>query len=355
MTKHAVFIALFLGQALLASSTFAEELVANACKVQTDAIGAAASQITQKYKPQFDQLTQDAGRRAQQIKDESPDPSPVGAVLKFDIKVTTHNQDFIFGLPSATMRTQTIAMDLPVVSSHRVGWSWSVPETTMVQECIPGVPETVCDSGAAPTCDLHGCRGGRLPSCILRAGQQICTKVPSITMVTHDASMDVPDVTMRRQEFKFDLPEFTIVQQRIVITIPDFTVVNITRQTQKVQDDSKELSTQTQTESAAISSKMKTEMKTTMADKIQDLFSCNENALTGQRDKVLLDIDMQIDSFKQKASDARAQKNDAIATVIDNSIKTMIAAKEQVKAEFEKALDDLHKARDQALAANAQG
>ena len=348
------FIALIFSQ-LLTVAALADDAPGNVCQAQANALSAAALEVTQKYKPQLDQLTKDASRKSQQIKDESPNPSGPGAVLKFDIKVTSHDQEFLFNLPSATMKTQTVAMDVPELSSHRVGWSWGVPETKMVPQCIAGPPETVCDGGAAPSCDFHGCSGVRLPSCSVRAGPKICTDIPSITVVTHEASMDVPDVAMRKQEFKFDVPEFTLVQQRIVLKIPDFTLVNVSAQAKKTQDDSNALSKEMQVESASINSKMKVEMKTTMADKMQAVFSCNEGTIKGQRDKALLDIDTQIVTFTQKANDARAQKNDAVAAAIDGSIKMMVKAREQITTEFQKALDGLNKVRDQALAANAQG
>ncbi|MGY5801857.1 hypothetical protein ACXHMN_11020 [Rhizobium sp. LEGMi12c] len=313
---------------------------AGQCQALINGLKDETSAVTSKYRPQLDQLSKDASIKAQQIKDDAPNPSAAGAVLKFDIKVTTHDQEFIFGTPSATMKTQSVKLDLPEVSSHRVEWSWDLPEFGSHMECVNGIPETVCDFGKFP------------PSCSLRAGPQICTKVPDVTMKTQSASMDVPDVAMRTQEIKFDLPEFFMEQQRIVLTIPDFTLVNVSAEMDKTQQDSEQLKEDTQRASDTITGQMKAELKTVTASKLAGVFGCYENSIISQRDKSLLDIDNNIASFKTKAATARDQKNDAVAKSIDASLATLVTMRAQIVTQFDIALSELHKKRDDALNAN---
>lgn len=320
----------------VAVSTLASAEEADQCKSQVDDLQASVSAVTAKYKPQLDQLSKTASERAQQISDDTPKVNNVEAVVKFKIKVTSHDQEFIFGLPSATMRTQSIKMDLPEVTSHRVSWKWDMPVFGSHQECINGPPELVC-SGF---------------NCHFRAGSRICTDVPDVAMRTQEASMDVPDVAMRTKELKFDLPEFTMVQQRIVLTIPDFTLENVQAEMDNAQKEGADLKEQTEAASNSISSQMKVDLKQTTSDKLTAVFSCYEGVLVAQRDQTLLGIDNQINDFAAKAQLARDNKNDDIANSIDTSTKLMVAARQQAVLQFESALGDLHKKRDEALASS---
>jgi hypothetical protein len=309
----------------------------DACKPYVDKLRDASGAITAKYKQQFDQLSADAAAQGQKIKDDAPEPSTGGGILKFDIKVTSHDQEFIFGTPSVTMRTQSIKMDVPEVGSHRVEWSWDVPEFGSHEECINKPPELVC----------HGW------DCHFRGGGRACTSVPDVTMKTHSASMDVPDVTMKTQELKFDLPEFSMEQQRIVLTIPDFTLVNVSAEMQKTQDDSEALKTNTQQASDSLTKQMKADIKAANVTGLQSVFGCYEEAVSAERDKALVEIDNNISSFQSKAQTARDQKNDAVAKSIDASIATLVAVRAQTVSQFDAAISELHKKRDETITASA--
>ena len=334
-------------------SVFADDLGAS-CKAATDLISTDAKRVSEKYKPQLDALKKYADDGAQKVKSEQPDPSAAGAVIGFDIKVTSHDQEFIFGLPSATMKTQSVIWDAPVITTHKVSWSWSIPETTMKTQCTQGIPETVCTpvSCSLPSCSLSGCSGGGCwgGQCSLRAGQQICTDIPQVTMVQHDASMDAPDVKVVRNEIKMDIPEFSMQQQRIVLTIPDFTLVNVSVQNQKVQKDSQDLESSTTTQANSISKSMKSEMVSTESKDVSSVFDCYAGALLTQRDSSLAQLDAQIKQMQQQSTTARTEKNPSLADAIDAGTKQVLASRQQVVDQFASALTALHAQRDKALA-----
>lgn len=339
--------------AIPAPRVFADDLGAS-CKVVTDAIAADANRIKDKYKPQLDALKKYADDGAQKVKSEEPDPSAAGTAIGFDIKVSSHDQEFIFGLPSATMKTQSIIWDAPVITTHRVSWSWSVPETTMKTQCTQGIPETVCTpvTCSLPNCSLSGCSGGGCwgGQCSIRAGQQICTDIPQITMVQHDASMDAPDVKVVRNEIKMDIPEFSMQQQRIVLTIPDFTLVNVSVQNQQVQKDSQDLQASTQVQADSISKSMKSDMISTESKDVSNAFDCYASALLTQRDNSLAQLDAQIKQMQQQSAQARSQSNPTLADAIDAGIKQVLASRQQVVDQFASALNTLHAQRDKTLA-----
>lgn len=344
--------------ALLLTSTsmaVAQDTMPNACQAQIDDLNVAATAISDEYRTKFAKLSSDASERADQIKDDAPDPGAVGATLKFDIKVTSHDEEFTFGIPVATMRTQHISMDLPEISSHRVEWSWDLPETRMETQCISGPPETIVDPGAAPSCSVSGfppevtCSGGRAPSVTIRQGADICTEVPTIRMVTQSASVDVPDVTMRTQDISFDLPEFELVQHKIVLTIPDFTLVNVSASQDKTQNDSAQLEADLKNESGSLTISMQADVKAATSQKVNALFDCNQGQLSASRDATLLKLDTQITDFQRRAQTARDQKNDQLAAGIDGTIASLVQARAVADDQFTGAAAQLETARQTAL------
>jgi hypothetical protein len=341
---------------ILALTPGAQAQSLDQCKAIATAMKSDIDKVSAKYKATFAAESQSLSERAQKIKDENPDPSPVGATLTFDIKVTSHQQEFIFGLPTATMKTQAMSFDLPVITSSTIKWSWSIPEGTMKQQCIPGIPETVCSVPVCslPSCNFSGCSGGGCSGggCSLKAGKDICTNVPDITMVQHSASMDVPSTTMQKQNIKLDLPEFSMAEQHIILTIPDFTLVDVKAATQKMESDSNDLQSAGSQEVAKLSAQMKTDVKQTADKGIKSTFDCYESSIAGQRDAALLNIDNNIAKLRSSADQARSMKNDPVAAQIDAAIQQVSVNRAAVVATFAKVLTDLRAQRDQALAKN---
>ena len=289
---------------------------------------------------------------------ENPSPGPIGATIGFDFKVTSHTQDFSFDLPTATMETQKISLGLPEVTTSTVKWSWSVPEVTMQQSCINGPPETVCTPlvCSAPhctitwnnqTCSGGGCSGGE---CSLRAGKQICTDIPQITMRQRDASLDVPSVTMKQTDMSLDLPQFSMQTQHIILTIPDFTLVNVNVATQKMQDDADSLQSDANQATESLTKQMKAEIKSTATKDVSETFSCYEARIANQRDVQLAQIDGQIAAAQSDANAARASSNASVGSQIDQVVNQLVTQRASIVTAYNQAIATLHDSRDKAIA-----
>jgi hypothetical protein len=209
--------------------------------------------------------------------------------LKFKIDVSSHLQTIKLDLPTVTMRDHDIILNLPEVTLKQQTWKYTVPQTKMGLQCIPGPPETVCHMETKN----FGLFKTDVPVCSLRPGK-ICTNVPEVWMAPTETVIGVPEVAMRQQKITMGIPEFKMETQEIKFTVPDFTLRNIEVDMQKTKKESDDLNASAQASANELASGMKTEIAKASSDGTAEIVDCQKTSLNGQRAQALNDIDKNI-------------------------------------------------------------
>jgi len=189
--------------------------------------------ITDRYKPALDDLQ----ARGQKLADDYHKPDDIGAVLGLDFDIDWKEVKIVFDLPSVTMRTKSVSMDIPEVSMQRQDIIFHTPSVRTVTKKVGQYPE------------FHG---------LNIVWKDILTDVPEVFMEEQRIAFDLPSVTMKTQDWKIDLPDFTMERQEWFVKIPQFTLKNITVETEKIKAAGEQL----QEEGRQIGERMKAEINT---------------------------------------------------------------------------------------------
>ena len=194
------------------------------------------AEIKNRYEPQLKALSD----KGQTMSDDYEKPSDVGAVIGVDFKVDWKDVEIIFDVPSITVEDRSFSIDLPEVGSSQQKISFDVPDTRMVDRKVGQYPE------------IHG---------FTIEWKDIIVSVPEPYMRRVEIVTNIPSVTMKRQDFVIGIPKITTEQVRWVVGLPQFTVVNVSVQTQEIQDKGKGL----QAEGEDLSKRMKSEIDVEVA------------------------------------------------------------------------------------------
>jgi hypothetical protein len=162
--------------------------------------------ISQKYKPEFDKISDDG----QKLGDDSKDKHD----LSIDMDVTFKEQHWIFDLPSVTVRDQKLIFGVPQVTMKTNDLSFDLPVTKLVNKKVGQKPEVYCDTHTV------------IPKCTTK-WTDIIIGVPEVSMETKHIKMDIPEVAMKNTQIVMGIPEFKMQRQDWYVKIPEFTLKKI--------------------------------------------------------------------------------------------------------------------------------
>lgn len=280
------------------------------------------------------------------LKADAPDPNMAEAAIHMDFHFRDEVMELIFDLPSVTMVDKPMSMDLPETTMKTQTWSWDSPVTTMELQCIQGIPETVVETG---TCEAFGVKFD-CPQVTIRAGKEICTHVPVITMVRQEAKLDIPEFTMKRQDWIMGVPETRMERQRIVFNYPALVVTNIEVASADMDKRGKELSQRSKDTFNGISAAMKSEITLASMQNVNKSFACQKKQLSVQIRKAYDDLDAMEKASKASMDRARELKaSSEIMTSLTASNEKLVAAKKALLEQYVKARRDMEGKRKEVL------
>lgn len=309
---------------------------ANVCSASQADLQSKISEIQKRYATKTDDFKRKIEQDVAAIKEDGPDPdNPVEAGVQLDFDITSHEEEFIFGLPEITVKDQELSLDLPQVTVKDQTWSYDLPTTRMRLQCTPGIPETVCgtrveDVGFGIKTDV--------PYCELRAGADICLDLPELYMERHEIILGVPEFTMAKTSFVMGIPEITMKDQRIVLTIPDFTLKDVKVEQTKTEEASKALSNSAKAEAAQSAATLKSEVEQVSIQGIKDIFGCQISNLEVQKNDSLAKIDNTLLVFKSTLDKAREVGASDIAANTEASLVKLIEARNGAATKFDDAI-----------------
>lgn len=262
--------------------------------------------ITNRYKP----LLEDLERRGKQMTDDFKKPDAIEAVIDIDFDVTWADVEFIFDLPSVTMRTTDISLDIPEVTSVQNTIIFHTPSVRMVPKKVGQYPE------------IHGWT---------IVWKDIITDVPEVFMEEQRVIFDLPSVTMKRQDWKLDIPEFRMEKTRWVIGFPQITVRKVSAETTRIQDMGKQL----QAEGEDIAARMKAEIEAAISF----------GSVVGAQDATTIE-----NQISQQFDSAIATLSQAIKELVAKGIDPIKVPTETGDVNLRKQLSDLIEQRAAAVA-----
>lgn len=168
---------------------------------------ATQSDIEKKYASLFAELQQVAESKAAALKGEGEKlGEDAKATFKVDLTVRWVDRKIVLNLPQVTMRTTSIKLDLPEVTSHLQEIIFSTPSTRMVLRKVGQYPE------------FHGFN---------IVWKDILTEIPEIFMEEQRIKLDIPEIRMTTQEIKLDYPDFSWGPTEMVLRLPEVEVKDI--------------------------------------------------------------------------------------------------------------------------------
>ncbi len=262
--------------------------------------------IQEKYKPEIEALK----RRGKELNDSYHKPDDWEAIIGVDFQVTWGDQKFSFDVPTVTMRTQTMALDLPEVFPERQTIIFHTPSVRMVDRKVGQYPE------------FHG------PFKIV--WKDIIISVPEPFMEEQKIIFDLPSVRMKRQEFKLDLPEFKMETMDITIGLPQVTVTKVSAATAKVKESGEAL----KAEGEQLAARMKSEIEAV----IGGLTAVSGQASASVKHDVAAQYDTAINALQKGIDELVAKGVDPIKVPAESG-----------EVNLRKQLADLIDARDKAI------
>ncbi|MET3332488.1 MULTISPECIES: hypothetical protein [Bradyrhizobium] len=272
--------------------------------------------IKDRYSPQLEDLK----KRAQRLVDDYEKPSDGGAAIGIDFKIDWKDEDIIFDVPSVTMRSTTISLDLPEVFSERQTIIFHTPSVRMVDRKVGEYPE------------FHG------PFKI--EWKPIIVSVPEPFLEEQKIIFDLPSVKMKRQDIKLDLPEFKMETVKWDLKLPQITVVNVRAETAKL----KEAGEQLKSEGDSIGSRMRAEIEAV----IGGMKAAGAQGRSGAKNEVAAGYDRAIAKLKSSIDELVAKGIDPIKVPTDGGdinlrkqLTELIAQREATLGKIDRDTADL--------------
>ena len=218
-------------------------------------------QITKKYQSQWDAIK----KEGEALKDDAPEgaETAVGVDLDCDMKKNEIKLD----IPEVTMKTRNMSLHVPQVTMKTNRIVWDEPHTYM--------GTTVC--GYYPEF-----RDLRVTM------RDIKCDLPQVRMERKEAKIDIPEFRWDRTDFSMDIPEFKMVTQRWVFDLPECKVKDVSVETKKIKEKSKDL----QDRSATLSDSQKREINQVVASNLTEKRNQVDAAFRGGITKISESIEV---------------------------------------------------------------
>jgi hypothetical protein len=206
--------------------------------VPDDPIAQRSRAIDARYAPQFNQLRSDAEELG---KDR---PSDIGATVGVDVKVGSHRETIVLGVPEFWMGKQRIVLKVPEVAMRQQKWIYDTPSVRMKRVQVGVHPE------------WHG------P--LHMEWKANYMDVPEPFMQRQVTILNVPEFKMGTQTIILHLPQVAIRQQRWSFDVPDITVKDVHAETGRMKDRADAL----QTRGQSLSKQMKAEINQMLLEEL---------------------------------------------------------------------------------------
>jgi len=301
-----------------------------ALKDKIAAIEASYKARMQEKRAEYDE----AAKKIQHDADDSQ-PTAVGAIVKFDIKVDWKDTSIVFDLPTVTLNQTTMILGLPDVTIKQQKWIYDLPATRLENQKVGQHPEITCDHAFIPHCTVEW--------------KDNIVGVPVFYMERHETILGVPEFAIHDQQLIFGVPAVTMQRQQIIMGLPWITVKNVDAEVDAVQSEASEFQHKAENDSTQITAAMKTEIRTTASTEIHHVFLCERTQLESNRSQALSQIDTEIAKAKAAAQAARDNHADASAKSADAVVAQIIATRAAVNAQFDDAAKKLEDSERTAL------
>jgi hypothetical protein len=302
--------------------------------------------IQDRYKTQIEKKKEEYGQAAKKIQHDSDEskPTPVGAVLRFDLKVDWKDTSIVFDMPTVKLNQTRIIMGLPDVTLKQQKWVYDLPATRMENQKVGQHPEVTCDHAVIPSCTVEW--------------KDNITSVPVVYMERHETVLGIPEFSVRNQVIIIGVPAIAMQRQEFMLGLPQITVKNVTAEVDTVQKETSDFQRKAETESTQLAAAMKAEIRTTTATELHGVFQCERVRLETNRSQALSQIDTEIAKAKVAAQSARDNHADASAKTADAVVAQIVATRVAVNAQFDdaaKKLDSSEKETVDSLIAGKPG
>ncbi len=255
-----------------------------------EAENTALSSISSKYKPQFDQISNDG----EKIGDEAKKKEALS--VEMDVKFKEHH--WVFDLPSVVLKEQDIILTLPQVTMKTNEMSFDVPVTKMVTMKTGQYPEFYCDKGFIPKCTVKW--------------TNTYADLPEVTMETKKFSMDIPEIKMDETKIVMGIPEFFMERQDWYVQVPEFTLRKIEVAGVPIYNDYKEQGVKLEERAGDVKSSMKTEL----VSKTNSLFTCLRTDLAQKREAAMSQVQSALSGMQQSVENLKSNGIDPAAVSI---------------------------------------
>ncbi|WEK47965.1 MAG: hypothetical protein P0Y56_06615 [Candidatus Andeanibacterium colombiense] len=258
----------------------------------------------------------------------------------FTIEIEMRRVNFSLDLPEFRMTTKEIAFDLPAVTLRNRDIIFHTPSTRLERVKVGETPHTRCEGG--------GWLG--LPSCTITWTPNYID-VPVPFMQEQRIVIGVPEVTMERKEISFDVPETRMERQEVGFDVPSVTLRSRLDQAARVQAEAEEMTGRYQGEAAVLAKKAKEAAKERLVPKVSGVFACHRRQIEAQLQSAPLQFDPAIASTQRALAEMSARgvpSDDDDYVTLNRSLGDLIAQRQALVAELQKALDQLTAAEQDA-------
>jgi hypothetical protein len=261
------------------------------------------SAVSQKYKPQFDEVTKDGQKLGDDAKEKKD--------LSIDVDVKFKEQHWAFDLPVVTIRDQRMVFGIPQVTMKTNDMSFGVPATKMVRTKVGQKPEVYCDTHTL------------IPKCTVKF-TDIFADVPQFWMETKHIKLDVPEVAMRDTQIVMGIPEFKMQRQDWYVKVPEFTL-------KKIEIAGAPIYTSYASQGKDLENRangIKVNMQHEVVQDTNNLFSCLRGNLSAKRQAALAQVQEGVNQLQQTANTLKSNGVDpsALSVTIDGVPKTLTIA-----------------------------
>jgi hypothetical protein len=323
--------------AFCAFASIARADTSDSCSDAQVALKDKIAAIENRYKAKMQEKKTEYDQTAKQIQrdaDESQ-PTTVGAILKFDVKVDWKDTTLVFDTPTVTLNQTRIILGLPDVTLNQQKWVYDLPATRIENQKVGQHPEITCDHALIPSCTVEW--------------KDNIVGVPVFYMERHETILGVPEFALRDQTIIFGVPAITMQRQQFILGLPQITVTNVNAEVDAVQSEASAFQHKAEMESTQLAAAMKTEIRTTASNELHGVFQCERVRLETNRSQALSQIDTEIAKAKAAAQAARDNHADASAKTADAVVAQIVATRAAVNAEFDDAAKKLNDSERDAL------
>lgn len=271
-----------------------------------ETMSASIKEISDRYQPQFDQISGDA-----------PDTGGVDTLVSLDIDVDWETIAIKLDLPEVTLKLQEWSLDLPQVTMKDKRIVFHTPSVRMVRKKIGQYPE------------FHGLRV---------KWKNIYVDVPEPFMQEQEIIMGIPEVRMDRTSIKLDIPEFTMRTQELKFDVPHITVKSISVEARELKEDAEEKAEEMRVEIAAVKERLFGGAREKIAATASTYFSCMRTQIQMKRDEIAGAFEPGISMTRSALSKLEDVKANAEAEAMRERLADLIAKRDAAAVQFDAAI-----------------